>query len=79
MYMCLNSDRTPQACWSPMVIHRHFGFQWEMSVSDGTCRSQMGHVCLRWGTSVSDRSPMGHVGLRLNHIEFSDGSARGYK
>ena len=56
--MCLNSDWTPQACWSPMGLHRHFGLRW---VSDQACRSPMGRVGL--GRSMS-RSPIRHIGLR---------------
>ena len=42
--MCLNSDWTPQACWSPMGLHRHVGLRWGLLVSDGVCQSPMGHV-----------------------------------
>ena len=42
--MCLNSDWTPQAWWSPMGLHRHVGLRWGMSVSDGAYWSQMKHV-----------------------------------
>ena len=61
IYMCLNSDWTLQACWSPMGLHRHVGFQWGMSVSDGSPKS---HVGVRRGRSVSNGSPIRHVGLR---------------
>ena len=33
--MCLDSDWTKQAFRSPMGLHRHAGFQWGISVSDG--------------------------------------------
>ena len=55
-----------------MGLHRPAGLQWVstgMVVSDGTCRSLKGHICLRSGMSFSDeacqvsdqacRSPMG--------------------
>ena len=62
--MCLNSDWTPQVCWSPMGLQMHVGLRWGMSVFDGACRSPMEQVGLRWKMSVSDeacRSPMKHV------------------
>ena len=34
--MCLNFDLTPQACQSPMGLHRHVSLRWDMSVSDGS-------------------------------------------
>ena len=46
--MCLNSDWTPQSCWSPMGLHRHVSLRWGMWVLEGVCRSPTG---LSW---VSD-------------------------
>ena len=77
--MCQNSDWTSKTCWSPMVLHCHFGLQWGMSVSDGACWSPMGHVGLRWDMLVSDGicwSPMGRVGLRSG-MSVSEGVCRG--
>ena len=68
---CLIKDPPKTAClirvlsyWSPMGFYRHFGLRWDMSVSDGACRSPLGPVDLRWGMSVSDESPIRYVGLQ---------------
>ena len=45
-----------QACWSPI---RHVGLQPGMLVSNQVCRSPMG---LRQAMSISDGSPIRHVG-----------------
>ena len=50
--MCLNSDWTPQACWSQWVSTG-------MSVSDGTCNCPMEFVGLRWVFNQACRSLMG--------------------
>ena len=72
--MCLNSDWTPQACWSLMSLHRHFRLQWGMLVSDGACLSPMG---LRSGMSVSDSGMSvsdGACRSPVKHFEVSNGS-----
>ena len=51
--MCLNSDGTLQTCWSPIWVSI------AMSVSDGKCRSPMGHVGLRWYMSTSHEACRG--------------------
>ena len=60
----LDSDWTPQACWSSMGLHKHDDLRWGMSVSDGVCRSPMECVGFQWSMSISNESPIRHVGLR---------------
>ena len=92
IYVCKKSDCTPQACWSPMSLHRYVSLWWGMSVTAGACRSRMG---LQSGMSVSDeacqglwwvfdqacRYPMKHVKVSnkspMKHVEVSDGCQMG--